>query len=322
MEYSEYKFKYWNINAYSIKFLQNYIKNINNQNSKTFIPKQDRIAVFDFDGTIYGELAPIYTEWWMFKYRVLEDKDFKGDIEIIDVANKVKIAGETRTIPDNLEILHAKQNPRAYEGMTLKEFEYYTNEFLSRQALGFSGMTYKEAFYLPMVEIIEYLQKNEFKIYINSGSDRFFCRILIDGILNIPKENIIGTEIQLEGKNQNGKDSLYYVYSKNEEVVRTGELLVKNIKGNKVIQIERIIGKKPILSFGNSDGDKSMAIYVTSDNKYPSAAFMLIADDEKRDYGNINISSKKRISWEKEGFIIISMREDFKTIYKEGVKKI
>ena len=317
----EFKFKYWNKNP-SITFLQNYINDITNLNSKNFIPIQDRIAIFDFDGTIYGELAPIYAEWWMFKCRVLDDKNFNGDKEINDIANMVKIAGENREIPDNLEVLHAKQNPRAYEGMTLKEFENYTNNFISRQVIGFKGMTYKEAFYLPMVEIIKYLQEKKFKIYINSGSDRFFCRIVIDGVINIPKENIIGTEILLEGKYQNGKDGLFYNYSKNEEVIRTGILLAKNIKSNKVSQIERIIGKKPVLSFGNSEGDKSMANYITNNNKYLSAAFMLIADDNIREYGNIDKAQKKKDIWEKEGFIVISMKNDFKTIYKESVKKI
>lgn len=157
MDKNETKFKFWNLEANSIKFLENFINNITNENSKNYIPKSDRIAIFDFDGTIYGELAPIYTEWWMFKYRVLEDKNFKGDQKIIDIANKIKKAGEEREIPENLEVLHAYQNPRAYEGMTLKEFEDYTKNFISNNALGFIGMSYKEAFYWPMVELIQYL---------------------------------------------------------------------------------------------------------------------------------------------------------------------
>lgn len=319
----EYSFQFWNKKANSLIRLQDYIKEVIDKNSKNYIPISDRIAIFDFDGTIYGELAPIYAEWWMFKERVLEDESFEGDSEIIEIANKIKKAGEERDIPDNLEILHAKQNPRAYEGMTLKEFETYTKKFISKNVIGFEKMTYKEAFYLPMIEIIQYLQINKFKIYINSGSDRFFCRIVLEeGKLNIPKENIIGTEIKLEGKKQKGKDGLYYIYSKDEEVIRTGELLLKNIKANKVSQIERIIGKKPVLSFGNSNGDRSMSIYVINNNKYLSAAFMLIADDEIRDYGNIEKASKNKLDWEKEGFIIISMKNDFKTIYKEGVNKI
>lgn len=112
--------------------------------------------------------------------------------------------------------------------------------------------------------------------------------------MNIPKENIIGTEIRLEGKHQKGEDELYYLYSKDEGFIRSGKLLVKNIKANKVIQIERIIGKKPVLSFGNSEGDKSMARYIINNNKYLSAAFMLIADDEIRDYGNFKKAMKKR----------------------------
>jgi len=71
---------------------------------------------------------------------------------------------------------HALQAARAYAGMTITEFADFVTEILLRDVDGFEGMTYGEAFYQPIIEVVEYLQDNDFKVYIVSGSDRFICR--------------------------------------------------------------------------------------------------------------------------------------------------
>ena len=90
---------------------------------------------------------------------------------------------------------------------------------------------------------------------------------------------------------------------------------------NKVSLLARELGKKPVLSFGNSTGDTSMAVYVTSDNPYRSEAFMLVADDDVRDYGNPEKAEELRKKWEDYGWTVISMKNDFSTIYGEDVKR-
>ena len=90
---------------------------------------------------------------------------------------------------------------------------------------------------------------------------------------------------------------------------------------NKVLQIAREIGKQPVLSFGNSSGDYSMHMYTISNNPYKSAAFMLIADDEQRDYGNEKKVQPLKEKWEESGFHVISMKNDFRTIYGDEVVK-
>ena len=90
---------------------------------------------------------------------------------------------------------------------------------------------------------------------------------------------------------------------------------------NKVLNIAQEIGKQPVLSFGNSSGDVSMHEYVTSNNKYKSMAFMLVADDTGRDHAYMEETNKRIAQWQKRGYTIISMKNDFKTIYGEGVRK-
>ena len=108
---------------------------------------------------------------------------------------------------------------------------------------------------------------------------------------------------------------------KDEELVRTDQLIIKNLKTNKVFQISQEIGKVPVLSFGNSGGDSAMHNYCLGNKTYKTAAFMLIADDEARDHANREKALKLGVQWREAGYHVISMRDDFKTIYGDGVVK-
>jgi phosphoserine phosphatase len=205
--------------------------------------------------------------------------------------------------------------------MTVDGYREYVREFCKRPVVGFDNMTFKEAFYKPMIEVVNYLNENGFTVYICSGTDRIFCRELTDGVLPITENHVIGMDVMLKARGQGSTDGLDYVYKQDDKVVRTDELLIKNVKMNKVSLLARELGKKPVLSFGNSTGDTSMAVYVTSDNPYRSEAFMLVADDDVRDYGNPEKAEELRKKWEDYGWTVISMKNDFSTIYGEDVKR-
>lgn len=316
---SENSFEFWNGSAPALDVLRDYVEAVTDETSPDYIPEKDRIAVFDMDGTLYGEKAPIYLEWWMLKYRALDDPRYDAPEDIRQTGEKIVLAAQTGVIPDELEKEHALSAAKAFAGMTIDEYQQYATEFIVKEAEGFEGMTYAEAWYLPMLEVVDYLNENDFIVYICSGTDRFLCRVLAEGMVDIPDERIIGMDVQLEASSQNGCDGLDYVYTAQDRVVRTDKLLVKNVKANKVVQIAQEIGRQPVLSFGNSSGDVSMAMYVTSDNRYRSAAFMLVADDEEREYGNVEKAASLREKWEGFGWNVISMRDDFLTIYGDDV---
>ncbi len=111
------------------------------------------------------------------------------------------------------------------------------------------------------------------------------------------------------------------MFTGDDVLVRTDRLLIKDLKTNKVLQIVQEIGRQPVLSFGNSSGDVSMNNYAICNNKYRSAAFMVVADDEERDYGKSENHDKLFEEWKDMGYSVISMRDDWKTIYGEDVKK-
>ena len=99
------------------------------------------------------------------------------------------------------------------------------------------------------------------------------------------------------------------------------EFIIKNLKTNKVLQISQEIGKVPVLSFGNSSGDEAMHNYCLGNQKYRTATFMLVADDDVRDHADLEEGDRREAKWRSAGYHVISMKNDFKTIYGEGVKK-
>ena len=90
---------------------------------------------------------------------------------------------------------------------------------------------------------------------------------------------------------------------------------------SKVDAIVREIGKQPVLAFGNSSGDVAMLSYTISDNPHPSASFMVLFDDDERDYADLEEAAEDKAKWEDLGFTVFSMRDDFATISGDGVEK-
>ena len=314
-------FEEWNEDAPALKALIDYVSQVTDANSADFIPESDRIATFDMDGTLCAELNPTYLEYYLLAQRILADPSYQPDAEMLEFGRMLRDHALDRSFPEGMDMLHATHAARAYAGMTLNEFADFVTRMIVREADGFEGMTYAEAFYAPMIEVVEYLQANGFKCYICSGSDRFICRTYIEGMLDIPYENIIGMDVQLKATNQGDADGLNYVFGANDTLERTDKLIIKNLKTNKVLQIAQDIGKQPVLSFGNSGGDVAMHNYTIYNNRYKSAAFMLVADDDVRDYGNPEKGAELKEKWEASGFNVISMANDWKTIYGENVKK-
>ena len=315
-------FTLWN-ECDALTTLKAYVKNVTDKNSKDFIPVEDRIATFDMDGTFVGELYPTYFEYNMLEYRGLDDPDYKDKApeEVKTAAQAIRDNVRTgKKLPSDFAMVHARAAAEAYSGMTIAEFDKYVKEYAKKTPYGFTGMTYATSFYKPMLEVFDYLKDNDFTYYVVSGSDRFICRALVDSI-GIAPQRVIGMDVGLKGIDQGDARGVDYTLSVDEKVVRTNELIIKNLKFNKVQQINHDIGKIPVLSFGNSDGDCAMHNYCMSNKQYKTAAFMLVADDNERDHADLAKAASRRELWEKSNYNIISMKNDFKTIYGDGVQK-
>lgn len=316
-------FKLWN-ECDSLSVLKEFVKDVTDKDSKNYIPIEDRIVTFDMDGTFIGELYPTYFEYNLLEYRALDDPSYKDKApsDVVEAAQDIRdFVRDGKALPDKFEMKHAHAAAKAYSGMSLKEFDAYVKEYAKKPANGFENMTYADSFYKPMLEVFDYLEDNDFTYYVVSGSDRLLCRALVDS-LGIEPNRVIGMDVTLKSNKQGDTDGVDYTQDKDEYVIRTDELIIKNLKENKVKQIAQEIGKVPVLSFGNSSGDSAMHNYCLGNSKYRSEAFMLIADDEEEDHVNLEETQKRKEAWEKAKYNIISMKDDFKTIYGEDVKKV
>ena len=313
----------WTAGAESKEALVSYVEAVTDENSPDYIPVEDRIAVFDMDGTILCETDPYYFDHCLLVYRVLEDPEYKDKASTFekDVATRLqaKFDGDKNVEVSMIE--HGQAVAMAFAGMTIEEFEDYVEMFKNQPAPGYNGMTRGEAFYKPMIQVIDYLQANDFTVYIVSGTDRLIVRGLIKDSVDIPRNQIIGSDELLVATNQGATDGMEYTFTSQDKLVTGGEFIIKTLDMNKVTAIMTEIGIQPVLSFGNSTGDSAMANFTITNNKYKSLAFMLCCDDLVRENGNTSKADKMRDLCEENNWIPVSMRDDWTTIYGDGVTR-
>ena len=307
----------WNDEAPAKKALVEYVESVTDKKSADFIPVERRIATFDLDGTLFCETNPTYFDFQLFIHRVLDDSSYIPTAEQKALAEDFRATGNVPPLGKEYEKMLAS----AYEGFTLKEFDSYVKDFMQTNQPGYKNLKRADAFYKPMVEVVNYLAENGFSVYVSSGTNRLILRALVCDALNLPPKQVIGSDNVLVSTNQYEKDGLEYTFGKGDQVFLGGVNIIKNLQMNKVSTIVKEIGVQPVLAFGNSLTDASMVNYAMYDNEYKSLGFMLCCDDTEREYGNLKKAEKMRSDCKANGWIAISMKDDWKTIYGEGVEK-
>lgn len=311
---NEYSFKYWNKDATSLQAIIDYVDDVTNKKSDNYIPEEDRIVVFDMDGTLCGETSPTYIESLLFIHRVFEDSSYSASEEVLEFASSLKESIENNIDYDDTDF--AIYNGMAFKGMSVDEFKKYVIDYTENTICdGYDNLTFSNSFFLPMIEIVDYLNSKGFKTYVCSGTDRTTCRALIENHIDIESEHIIGCDNAYFPNGYEGSSKDSYEYEYENTLVRAAELLSPCWEGDKVNRIAIEIGKQPVMVFGNSLGDSSMAIYTTDDNKYKSMAIMVMNDDTTREHGDVEKYEKRKAIWDEYGWTIISMKNDWSTIY-------
>ena len=308
----------WRDGAPAKTALLEYVAAVTDESSPDFIPPARRIAVFDLDGTLFCETDPTYFDWLFFEHRVMDDPSYAATEEQKSAVRKAREKGEFPPLGKDRERMIAE----AYRGLDLDALDSLACRFMSEPEPGYPGKTRGEMFYEPMVQLVDYLVGKGFAVYVVSGSDRFVVRALVRrGRLPVPPWRVIGSDSEVVARGQNGTDALFYTFRADGKPILGGKSIVKNLQMNKVSAIIREIGVKPVLSFGNSHTDDSMANYVIGANEYRAAAFMVLCDDRARENGNPEKAEDMRRSCGESGWIPISMRDDWTTIYGDGVKR-
>ena len=307
---------YWAPDSPAMASIIEFVRTTTDRKSAGYIPEEDRIAVFDMDGTLTCETFYTYYDTMMFIEFCLKDHPERVSEELKAAAREIKpgyTAGEEL----------ARNFAKAYAGMTVEELYDYAVEFGKKDTASFNNMRYIDGFYLPMVEVVRYLYENGFTIYVVSGTERTTTRAIVDNSPirdYVSPEHVIGTEFEVKVKGyEDVSSNMDYKYTNGNELVFTGGFIQKNLNANKSIWIEREIGRRPVLAFGNSGSDTSMMNYaLDARNPYPSAAYMVVADDNVREWGTQDWSEKS-VQYEGQGYIPISMKNDFTDIYPASI---
>lgn len=313
-------FPSWNQDSASLHELVDFVSASIDESNPGYLVPADRIAVFDMDGTILCEKAPVYFDYCMTMYRVLDDPTYHATEEERSAMQQVRdhaySEGETFR-PEGL----AKEDlvASAFAGMTPEEFRAYVVNFADTvNVVGFDGMTYGQSFYLPMLEVVRYLQANDFDVWMVSACEREVVRALVERY-GIPYDRVIATDVPYVASGKGDEPADSYNMGRDEEILLGAPLdEVECGKSGKPAAIAREIGKRPVLAFGNSAGDYSMLNYAEGNN---GMGFFVVCDDVAREYGSDEKAAKYYAEAEKEGWTAFSMANDWKTIYGDGVRK-
>jgi phosphoserine phosphatase len=196
-----------------------------------------------------------------------------------------------------------------HAGITADEFSAIAREWLDTARHPRFDRPFDEMIYQPMVEVLSYLRANGFKTFIVSGGGIEFIRTFSEKAYGIPRDQVVGSSIVTEFRSEGDRSYL----------VRLPELDFNDDKAGKPVAINLHIGRRPIAAFGNSDGDLQMLQYATGGDG-PGLAVLVHHDDAEREYAydrgsKIGRLDKALDEAEARGWVVISMREDWKKIF-------
>ncbi len=291
------------------KAIIDYINSVTNPDSFDFVPEAERIAILDNDGTLWVE-KPAYIQLFFAIERLkqlaeadpklLDKPGFKaaatGDLSYFSRLDP-HIGGNVKELMQIVFDSHA--------GMSQDDFMLMAKEFLETARHPRFGKLYKDLTYKPMVELVRCLGDNGFKVFLASGGGMSFMRTVSEEIYRIPRERVIGSNIAFETRMTDEGPVVFR---------RTGLVDPIDDGPGKPVNIELHIGRKPILVAGNSDGDLYM-LWLAQKSGHRSLSLLLRHDDAKREYA-YDEGSEKTLQMAKErGWIVVSMKDDWKTVF-------
>jgi phosphoserine phosphatase len=296
----------WNDGA-AKRAIVGFVESTTTPTSRNFVPPARRIAVFDNDGTLWGEqpyyyqlafaldrvraLAPAHPEW-------RTDQPFKAALEG-DL--KPLFAGGDAAL---LELVMA-----SHAGTTTEEFDATVRQWLATARHPRTGRPHTGMVYQPMLEVLRYLRANGYKTYIVSGGGVEFVRAFAEEVYGVPPEQVVGSRIRTRYEVRAGVPTL----------VRLPEVNFVDDKAGKPVGIHQHIGRRPIAAFGNSDGDFEMLEWVTA-GRGPRLGLLVHHDDAAREFAYDRKSAIGRLDRgldeaPKRGWVTASMKDDWRTVF-------
>ena len=284
-----------------------FVRETTTPGSPDFVPPDERIAVFDNDGTLWAE-QPMYVQFFFTLDRIKElaprHPEWHGQEPFASVLKgdvKDAMAGGDKA---TLALVMA-----AHAGMSTDEFDRIAADWLAKARHPETGRLFADMTYRPMLELMNYLRAREFKVYIVSGGGVDLIRAFSQKAYGVPPENVIGSTLKTKWDDD----------AETPRILRLPEVDFVDDGEGKPLAIQRIVGRRPLMAFGNSDGDLQMLQWTASG---PGRRFALIVHhtDAAREWSYDRESRGGKLDRaldeaERKGWVVLDMKEDWKRIY-------
>ncbi len=299
-------FPSWNEGA-SKRSILHFVDAVTSAGGAQFVPPLDRIAVFDNDGTLWSE-KPFYYQLVFALDRVKalaaqhpewqEQQPFKAVLED-DIEGF--LAGGMKAVLNVLGATHG--------GNTTDEFQQIVLDWIASARHPRTGRLYTEMVYQPMLELLDYLRENDFRTYIVSGGGIEFMRAWVEEVYGIPPEQVIGSSIETK----------FEMRERGPVLVRIPKADFVDDNEGKPVGIHKFIGRRPLLAFGNSDGDHQMLQW-TADGDGARFMGLVHHTDAEREWAYDRDSLVGRLDKaldeaREKSWTVVDMKRDWRVVY-------
>ena len=297
----------WNDGASKASIID-FVTEVTDADSEKFITPSERIAVFDNDGNLWPENPAPFQLLYVIdalKEMVSLKPELKED-PMVAAAVEGNVAA---LMADHHKgLIHVVG--LTHTGMTAEEFSQSVEAWISSAKHPRFGLTYDKCVYQPMLEVLSYLRANDFKTYIVSGGGADFMRPWTERVYGIPPEQVVGSRF----------GAVFEVRGEETVIVKTMDEVFIDDKAGKPVGIHQQIGRRPVMAFGNSDGDKQMLEYTTMGNLLPSFGMIIHHTDAEREYAyDKNPKSSGKLvealaDAPRRGWIVVDMKKDWNVV--------
>jgi phosphoserine phosphatase len=292
--------------------IQDFVERVTTDGSPDFVAPEERVAVFDNDGTLWCEKPmPIQLDFILRRLAVMAEQDpglrtrqpwqaaYERDYRWLGGVVAKHYQGDDSELP-----VLAAGVLQAFAGITVEEFEAQADAFLRSAQHPTLGRGYLACSYRPMVELLAYLEAGGFRNYIASGGGRDFMRPISQEVYGIPRQRVIGSSTALA----------YQPDGHGGRIVRKPEADILDDGPAKPVRIWSRVGRRPVLAAGNSNGDIPMLAFAELPGR-PSLRLLVLHDDAEREFDDTTGAEQALQLARTDGWTVISINGDWATVF-------
>jgi phosphoserine phosphatase len=291
-----------------------FVDEVTSEGGSNYVPPEERIAVFDNDGTLWTEKPmPIEVGFILQRMASMAEQDpslrekqpFKASYEKDYAWLGGAITKHYQGDESDLKAFMAGLL-QAFRGMAVEDYTAAAHTFLHQGKHPTLGRIFADCGFVPMVELLRYLESNGFVTFIASGGDRDFMRPITWSAYGIPPERVIGSSSALRYTPDNEGGTLAY----------QAEMEFFDDDAVKPVRIWSRIGRRPIFAAGNSNGDIPMLQWAGGPGRL-GFRLLVLHDDKEREFDYVGGAEKSLDLAKERGWTVVSVKNDWSKVFAD-----